>query len=446
MDKIETFLWSLHMKILILSYKDSGGGAPNVAYRLAEALNNFSQEIQATLGVVEASTSSDFVKILPKCKITRFRKIILKIKKIAKKFLNMLFPKIFDFLKYKTSNGMGISTNLKSTIDVNWINDSDFDLVNFHWPYFDMISIKDISKINKPIVWTMHDSWICCGVELHPNILEHDTRYTEKFTKKNRPTYQAGIDIDKKVWRLKEKYLSQKNIIFHAPSNWESSILETSFLFRGRKCNVIPNIVNHADFHPLDKIIAKSVLQIPLNKKILGFGAIGGINNPKSLKGPMHLIKALDALENKEDYFLIIYGYANIEFTQYLHIPFFCSGLVENTKIMSLLYNACDVVINPSLIENLPTVCVEAISCGVPVVAFDAGGTRDVIEHKVNGYLAKCYDINDLARGIEYCYEHRETLGKAGYEKSITAYDTDKLIKQYIELYKGTIESWNMNK
>ena len=79
-----------------------------------------------------------------------------------------------------------------------------------------MLSIKDISKIQKPIVWTTHDSWICCGAEHHPNILENDSRYINGYSKKNKPLTTKGIDICKKIWLKKKKYLNKKNITFIA--------------------------------------------------------------------------------------------------------------------------------------------------------------------------------------------------------------------------------------
>ena len=61
-------------------------------------------------------------------------------------------------------------------IDVNWINQFDCDVVHLHWINNNMLSIRDIARIKKPIVWTMHDRCPCCGVEHHPNVLENETR------------------------------------------------------------------------------------------------------------------------------------------------------------------------------------------------------------------------------------------------------------------------------
>ena len=180
------------MKILLLNYTDAGGGAANGALLLTEALNEYG--IDAKLGVVEKKTASKYViqcELLKKSKLksffTRISSLFLKIAKKIHLYKN----------NFSTTNNIFHSTNLKSKIDVNWINNSDFDIVHLHWINNDMISIKDISKITKPIVWTMHDSWPCCGAEHHPNILEEDIRYKNGYWKSNKPKSTKGKDICK---------------------------------------------------------------------------------------------------------------------------------------------------------------------------------------------------------------------------------------------------------
>ncbi len=60
----------------------------------------------------------------------------------------------------------------------------------------------------------------------------------------------------------------------------------------------------------------------------------------------------------------------------------------------------------------------EAMASGVPTLAFDWGGNKDLIEHGVNGYLARPNDIKDLAEGLDYCIRHREMLGDNAREMS----------------------------
>jgi glycosyltransferase involved in cell wall biosynthesis len=81
---------------------------------------------------------------------------------------------------------------------------------------------------------------------------------------------------------------------------------------------------------------------------------------------------------------------------------------------LSLVYAAADVFIAPSVQDNLPNTVMESLACGTPWVAFDIGGMCDMIGHQQNGYLAKPFDIDDLAKGIIWVLEDEERLRKLG--------------------------------
>jgi glycosyltransferase involved in cell wall biosynthesis len=425
------------MKILLLNAFDTGGGAAQAAVRLVEALNQ--HNVNATLGVIEKKSLCPYVIEVPKKKTKSnfhfFRKLL--------NFVSKIFYKLFPFIKSKfiTSNNILHSTNFKSVIDVNWINNSDYDLVNLHWINADMISIKDISKITKPIVWTMHDCWPCCGAEHYPNILENDTRYITGYTKQNKPETTKGKDICKKVWLKKRKYLKNKNIVFIGPSKWQQNIQKESNLFCNNVSYSIPNIINKSIFEQKDSNEIRKIYNIPLNKKVIGFGAAYEINDVTSIKGSIHLLNALKYLSNPEKYFLVIFGPANSEFLSQINFDYFATGFIANPIILSSIYNCCDVFVCPSLLENLPFTCLESICCGVPVAAFNVGGIPDIIEHKKNGYLAKPYDDEDLAFGIEYCLEHHNELSTYCLEKAKKDFDTDVTVKKYINVYRQVLKS-----
>jgi glycosyltransferase involved in cell wall biosynthesis len=103
------------------------------------------------------------------------------------------------------------------------------------------------------------------------------------------------------------------------------------------------------------------------------------------------------------------------------------------------MYNVCDVFVCPSLIENLPNVCLESLFCGVPVVAFETGGIPDIVEHKKTGYLAKPFDSDDLYRGILYCMDNQAELSTNSLRKAETDFNTETIIKKHMDLYKKII-------
>ena len=428
------------MKILLINYTDSGGGAAIAALNLVTTLNEHG--CYARLGVFDKKSNSQYVFELPRKNHSLFFKFLRKISDYLKKIFSPLIKRFPYPFQFNTTNRILHTSNLKSETDINWINNSDYDIVNLHW-ISDVICIKDIAKITKPIVWTMHDSWPCCGAEHHPNILENDTRWKEGYYRNNKPATTKGTDLCRKVWNQKKKYLSQKNIVFTAPSKWEHDILKSSSLFGHCKCEVIPNIIDNSIFYPKDKKSIRKNFNLPEDKIILGFGAAYDIDDPKSMKGSYYLLETLNKIKEPEKYFLIIFGPASESFTNKISIPFFASGYISNPVILSCLYNACDCVINPSLIENLPTTCLESIFCGVPVVAFDVGGTSDIVVHKQTGYLAESYKSEQLALGIQWCIENKDKLSKNCIKKATCYFNKTNTIKKMIDLYSNVLQNVN---
>ena len=81
----------------------------------------------------------------------------------------------------------------------------------------------------------------------------------------------------------------------------------------------------------------------------------------------------------------------------------------------------------------------EALACQTPVVAFQCTGIQEVVDHKVDGYLAEPYDSGDLAQGILWCLENNagNRLGMAGREKVLKEYTFDAVCGKYKELYES---------
>ena len=79
----------------------------------------------------------------------------------------------------------------------------------------------------------------------------------------------------------------------------------------------------------------------------------------------------------------------------------------------------------------------ESLACGTPVVGFDIGGNGDMIEHQKNGYLAKSFEIDDLANGIEWVLnaEDYDELCQNAREKVLKEFDSVVVANKYIELY-----------
>lgn len=414
------------MKILILNAADSGGGAAIAARNLAVELNRMHIDIE--LWVIKKTSELAFIKQQKVRKKGRIIQILDKASRLLK-------------TTFKSTNPILHSENLKSKVSIEAINNSNFDLVHFHWINHDMISIEDIAKITKPIVWTLHDSWVFCGAEHHPNFIENDRRYIEGYTSKNMPVRTRGGDICRRTWERKLKSWKNQKFNFISPSIWLKERLQESYLFKNAECHVIPNIVPQSMFYKRSKESCREAIGLDRKKIIIGFGAADGITEQHSIKGGKLLIEALKKLTSIENVELLVFGSASAEFSNAIHMKTFYTGFIQSSQVLAAIYGALDVFVCPSIIENLPTTCIEAQLCGVPVTAFHVGGIPEVVEHKITGYLANPYDTGDLAKGMEFCFSNNEKLSKAAEYSSRKKYDRQTIIKQHIELYEKVLMS-----
>ena len=115
-------------------------------------------------------------------------------------------------------------------------------------------------------------------------------------------------------------------------------------------------------------------------------------------------------------------------------------GLHDDASLAAL-YSSADVTITPSLQEAFGQTASESLACGTPVVAFEATGVQDVVDHQVNGFLAKLGDSKGLAEGIIWAYEKLgdERINLAAREKAVTQFDFDVVGRSYVGIYKDML-------
>jgi glycosyltransferase involved in cell wall biosynthesis len=181
----------------------------------------------------------------------------------------------------------------------------------------------------------------------------------------------------------------------------------------------------------------REIYGIPTEKKVIGFGASFIDKN----KGGLFLVEALEKIKNPDDFYLIVFGQENISVTDTMHISVFTAGNISNLYILAGIYNLCDVFVCPSLLENLPNVCLESLFCGIPVAAFKTGGIPDIVEHKKTGYLAEPFDTDDLYRGILYCIDNHAELSRNSLCKAATDFNADTIVRKHIELYEKVLNA-----
>ena len=408
------------LKVIHICHTDIVGGASRAAYRIHKCL--IDSDIDSEMWVNQ-SISDDFTVKSPKNKFGQFLQP-LKIKIIGR--LNTLF--------LITKNPVIHSPAVLNSNWVSKINHSDADIVHLHWICNEMLSIRDISRIKKPIVWTLHDMWAFCGAEHYTE----DNRWREGYEKNNRPSYESRFDINRWTWN--RKYKQWKNPMhIVCPSHWLAGHAKESLLMKKWPVEVVPHPLNTEVWKPFSKNAARELFNLPKNVPLVLFGAEKGGANYR--KGFDLLLKALRILGHESemgDLELVVFGQAAPRELKNIEYPINYMGHLHDDVSLSILYSAADVMVVPSRQEAYGQTASEAQACGVPVIAFDNTGLVDLVEHLVTGYLVKSFDVNDLAEGIKWVLseEVHQNLSINARKKIVKKSSIKDVAKQYLHIYK----------
>lgn len=421
------------MKILHISHSDLGGGASRAAYRIHHAL------IDAGLMSrmwVQRKLSDDW---MVRGRHGRGQSAIVSARGTLGTYATYL---------QHTTNVSLYSFNMLPSRWAQAINSSDADVINLHWISAEMMSVEDIGRIRKPLVWTLHDMWAFCGAE-HYSPDGPEARWRHGYNAANRAAGDRGLDMDRWTWQRKRKaWRNAMHIV--CPSNWLAKCARDSILMHEWSVSAIPYTLDINVFKPQDRDFCRAALNLPADRRIVLFGAIGGSQDLR--KGYDLLLAALRHLaawDPAQEILCTIFGESEPHPSSGLPVPTRWMGFLHDDVALALLYGAADVMVVPSRQESLGQTGSEAQACGCPVVAFGSTGLRDVVQHLATGYLAEPFDAEDLARGIAYILEddaRRIELGKTARERAVRLWSASAVVPQYLKVYRAAIDSLSCNK
>ena len=407
------------MKILMLNTFDEVGGAARAAVRLLDGVRR--HNIDARL-LVQFKTGSNKHVI---CNQNPLRKLIRRIK---------IYFGLLPVRLYPNKPENNFSPSLLPDNKPHEIAATDPDIIHLHWLCAGFLKVETLAKFNRPLIWTLHDSWAFTGGCHVPFAC---TRYRQSCGECPVLGSHREHDLSRRVWKRKKKAWRNLDLTIVAPSNWLAKSAGSSSLFQDVRVEIIPYGLDTDVFRPLDKKQARDLLNLPQDKKIILFGAVQAFTDLN--KGFDILQHALQTIDNAASDKLALF-FSSIDRTALpeLGMEAIFLGRVDD-DLLPALYSAADVFVLPSKLENLPLTIMEAMACSTPCVAFHQGGLPDQIDHEYTGYLAKPYDVQDLAHGITWVLADKNrhaALSLRARQKVESEFSLDRESGRYADLYQ----------
>lgn len=412
------------MKVFQLSHSDINGGAARASYRIHHALRHSGIDSQM---LVNVAASGDWTVQGPTSKWAMA--------------IGRIRPQLCTPLRQLLHTGNPI-LHSPAVVTSRWperLNASDADVVHLHWVQWEMLSIADIARIRKPIVWTLHDMWPFSGAEHYTT----DHRWRDGYLRGNRPTHESGFDLNRHTWKRKRKHW-RRPLQIVCPSQWLADCVRASALMQYWPVAVVPYPIDLNRWQPIDQRQARQLLGLPQECPLLLFGAMGGGKDPR--KGIDLLAAALALLRTEprlQDLQLVVFGQLTPQIPPQLSFPVHYTGHLHDDLSLRAFYSAADVMVIPSRQDNLPNTGLEAHACGTPVVAFNTGGLPDIVADRVTGALAEPFDPESLAAAVRWVLEdshRRQRLGAAARARAEQLWSPARVAGLYGEVYGRAIE------
>ena len=414
------------MKVLHVSSYDINGGAAIAAYRLHKSLLN--KRIESRMLVMRKEGD------LPTVHSAGGN--VAKWLSYTKKYLDSIPNYIYRKRAKVYFSNLGISNYL-----IKYIKSEKPDIIHLHWINDGFVNISQLKKVKVPIVWTLHDMWSFTGGC-------HYTGDCTKFTQccGKCPLLGSKMNYDLSTHNIKKKVeiMNKVNINIVTCSNWLKECASQSQVLKDKNIYVIPNTLNTNLFKPIDKKAARSILNLPLDAKIILFGAVNPLSNIR--KGYKYLIQSLNNIKlDNSKILLCVFGASTGNLEEEVPYNVRYMGVLRDELSLALHYSAADVFVAPSIEDNLPNTVMESLACGTPVVSFKVGGLTDMVKHNINGYVASFKSSEDLAKGIIFIIENSEVLNmnKLARESVMKKYTNEIVSSKYIDLYNSMLNKYD---
>ena len=319
-------------------------------------------------------------------------------------------------------------STLKLTKQMAKIDPDVIHLHNLHNAYINLpILFRYIKKNNIRVIWTLHDCWAFTGrcpyFDMYSCRKWETGCYECPYPQESYPV--AKRDCTKMMWNIKKRtFTGVKDLTVVTPSKWLAELAGQSFLGK-YPIKTINNGINLDAFKPRKGELSD---QLSTSAKYNVLGLAMDWNKRKGLDVIVELRNRLN-----EDYQVILVGTDDKIASKLSSYGIKCINRTSSQEELAEIYTMADVYINPTREDNFPTVNIEALACGTPVVTFDTGGSPESIDDTC-GIVVPKEDIEAMkAAVIEIC--EKKTINSRDCIKRAGNFNKDDKFLEYIKLY-----------
>lgn len=440
------------LSVLQVSALDRGGGAEQVAWNLLNAYRQLG--IQSWMAVGKKRSNDPNVFLIEK-KISKdwwsslCQSLIHALHPLAGKVRGTL--RLQAFLR-KVSKGGDWAAELRGEEDFYFPGSWDIlsqtpqkpsilHLHNLHGGYFDPRALTALSQ-EVPTILTLHDAWLLSGNCAHSLGCE---RWKTGCGNCPDISIYPGLKVDSTHlnWQRRKAIFEHSKLYIAAPCQWLMDKVKESvlapYMIEGR---VIHNGVDTSIFYPGDKEQARTKLHLPINQKILLFVANGIKNNP--FKDYETLRKMIELLgqQSQEPLHFIALGEEG-EQEQVGQVTIHYIPRTTNLNLVALYYRASDIYLHAAKAETFPNTVLEAMACGLPVVASNVGGIAEQVDDGVTGLLVPANNSQLMAQSTAFLLNDsmlRQKMGTVAIQKIQSQFTLEKQTNQYVNWYLEIIQ------
>jgi len=355
-----------------LSHTDGGAGAGKAAYRIHAALRDLGVDSRMLVSQKRTTDPSVYVS--------------------DSGYLSRLRVRVAEYLEARA--GRALARDASAFLSPAYYGHfrpahaalvREADIVATYWINGAYIAPESLAEINKPLVWRLSDVWPFTGSCHYPGTCKRFETQCGNCPQLRQPELE---DATNRLWLRKRDAWRNLDLTVVAPSNWMAGLARRSSLFADRRVEVIPTGVDLECYRPGNRLAARARWGLPQDRLLILFGAMNPTDDVR--KGYRELRQALEVVARSplaSRVLAVVFG-NEAPLSEDLPVSAVSLGRLETDEALMAAYNCADLVVVPSLEDNLPNVALEAMACGAPVAAFDVCGMPDIVVNGYNGRLA----------------------------------------------------------